>query len=104
MALLHVLQLYSGNPTCDGSLHNLVTVPSGYRWVIRRIHVVDLSGAAHYNYLQLDSVRIWNHNPPAYGTADDEEWIVAEPGQVLKYAAESGGSFSVTISGSHYTV
>lgn len=90
----------------DGSVHNLYTVPSGFRTIVKGITVYNATATACGVTLEVKSgatllalFNVWTKGAGVDGdTTILEPWIVLEAGQTLAVGFCSSGGY-ITVSG-----
>lgn len=91
------------------AVHDLYTVPTGYRFIIKMVTVQEVSGSSCTAQLRLSPLgTIFTWNLVAYGSAGSRDvgnfWIVVDPGEKIQMARSTSGDITVTISGSLHTI
>lgn len=100
--------MYSGIVS-GTSVHDLYTVPSGKRLILKFVTVQEVTGSSCDAQLRLGSfgtIFVWNLL--AYGSAGSRGvgsfWIVLPPGEVVQFKRTTSGDITVTVSGSLHTI
>lgn len=108
MALLHYIQLYSGEPT-PGSVQTLYICPTGYRVVVRNVVMSNRYSAAALFTMSVNSARVvtWA-GLAAAGSADSSyQWdgrLILVPGDTLSFYIPSPAWGDVMATGSIYSI
>lgn len=110
MALLHCVQLFTGNiTTVNPTKTTCYTVPAGDRIILRSVAVRNLSGAvAMTAYVWVNGVLVRSLICAVGGSAGDSQewrpWVVATPGQTIQMAVSAAAGVGAVVSGSLYTI
>lgn len=108
MADLRATQIFNGFFS-DSSTHNVYTVPTGKRLILKHVTVLEGSGSSCDAQIRETSQGTFFHwNLLAYGSAGDEAsssfWIVFGPGSIIQVKRSNTGVLGWTISGSLHTI